>query len=229
MNINDVIEKLYKKNKFVNKYLSKKIGLNEEKSKAIELLDKIYNIFNEYNITNFLMCGALLGLVRNNDFIPWDDDIDLIISSDIYKAIDIISEKYKNELVFEKISNHFIKVYFSDVKSFPFIDLFIYEEDDSNVYYFGKTWDKNKIFPLEKILFNDIYINIPKDSTYCLSRNFGDDYMIKIVSSKYNHRESHCHSYRVTVTMSEKYVYVFVKHVINTYEKYNFKYLISEL
>jgi hypothetical protein len=56
------------------------LTINEEKimkAYKVFLLTKIYDILNAHNIKVFLTCGTLLGAIRDNDFIEWDDDIDL--------------------------------------------------------------------------------------------------------------------------------------------------------
>lgn len=45
----------------------------------LEILDVIHTICIEHNLTYSLGYGSLLGLVRHGGFIPWDDDIDIIM------------------------------------------------------------------------------------------------------------------------------------------------------
>jgi phosphorylcholine metabolism protein LicD len=61
-------------------------GFGEHKECAIDLLKKTVQILDANNIEYFLISGTLLGYCRHNDFIPWDDDIDIIASP---KFIDI--------------------------------------------------------------------------------------------------------------------------------------------
>lgn len=56
---------------------SKKIELQEYKEIILNILIKIDNICRENNITYFLDSGTLLGAVRHQGFIPWDDDVDV--------------------------------------------------------------------------------------------------------------------------------------------------------
>lgn len=50
----------------------------------LEMLNVVDDICRKYNIVYYLSCGSLLGAVRNQGFIPWDDDIDVSMPYDSY-------------------------------------------------------------------------------------------------------------------------------------------------
>ena len=43
----------------------------------LELFRQVAAFMEEHHITYYALCGTLLGAVRHNGFIPWDDDMDL--------------------------------------------------------------------------------------------------------------------------------------------------------
>ena len=51
----------------------------------LEILEKIDEICCENNIPYSLYAGTLLGAVRHQAFIPWDDDLDICMSRDNYE------------------------------------------------------------------------------------------------------------------------------------------------
>lgn len=54
-----------------------RITLDEIKKIECGILDYIDRICNENGLKYYLGHGTLLGAVRFNGFIPWDDDIDV--------------------------------------------------------------------------------------------------------------------------------------------------------
>lgn len=70
------------------------------KSKAFQLLCVVDDICSKNNIGYFIYAGTLLGAVRHNGFIPWDDDIDVIMLRSEYNRFieacktDLNTQKY---------------------------------------------------------------------------------------------------------------------------------------
>jgi phosphorylcholine metabolism protein LicD len=50
------------------------------KNKALKILFDITEFLEKNNIPYHLEGGTLLGIVRDNDLLPWDHDVDLSIS-----------------------------------------------------------------------------------------------------------------------------------------------------
>ncbi len=54
-----------------------RIRIEEIKKIECNLLDDIAQFCEKENISYFLFYGTLIGAIRHNGFIPWDDDIDI--------------------------------------------------------------------------------------------------------------------------------------------------------
>ena len=72
----------------------KLLEVNEYRKIQIDILDAVAKICNDNNIRYFLAGGTLLGAVRHKGYIPWDDDIDIILLRDDYdKLISILKNQ----------------------------------------------------------------------------------------------------------------------------------------
>ena len=72
----------------------KEIGSDELKTIHVDMLIEIDRYCNDNGLQYFLAYGTLLGAVRHQGFIPWDDDIDIIMPrSDYQKFINDFNSK----------------------------------------------------------------------------------------------------------------------------------------
>lgn len=88
------------------------------KSKLLEMSIEISQICEANNISIFLVGGSLLGAVRHNGFIPWDDDIDFGMLREDYEKFkmifnDCLSEKYSISVpnYSSSCGNRFMKIF----------------------------------------------------------------------------------------------------------------------
>lgn len=75
----------------------------------VEILKEVSRVCEKLNIQYFMVHGSLLGTIREEGFIPWDDDIDIAIPREQY-------EKFLIEAPAIIDSNYFIQSDFSEKK-----------------------------------------------------------------------------------------------------------------
>ena len=67
--------------------------MNEIQESLFKILVEFDDICSENGIEYFLAFGAALGAVRNQCFLPWDDDLDVLITRDNWnKLLELINE-----------------------------------------------------------------------------------------------------------------------------------------
>jgi len=68
----------------------------------LDLLNQLLNVCRENSITIFASGGTMLGAVRHRGFIPWDNDIDMMMFRDDYEKLSrIASEAFKPPYFFQ--------------------------------------------------------------------------------------------------------------------------------
>ena len=87
--------------KFLRKYRTL-FEVKELQAMALETLKKVDSICKNNNINYFLGEGTLLGAVRHEGFIPWDDDVDILMKREDYdKFISIAQDLLGKEYVLD--------------------------------------------------------------------------------------------------------------------------------
>jgi len=62
---------------FEKKYVMKEIGLEELRTIQLDILKDVHDFCVKNGINYYLGYGTLIGAIRHNGYIPWDDDIDI--------------------------------------------------------------------------------------------------------------------------------------------------------
>jgi phosphorylcholine metabolism protein LicD len=208
------VEEIYNqltKSYSINKNKIKKLYVNESniqfynhtKKQNTEIFMKyISNILKKNNINYYLDHGTLLGIVRDNNLIPWDKDVDFaILSENENKVLKILESelfaykhpncktnnwKYKvikdKMNIDEKITNIIIEIQiYNDSKfisDFVALDIMIRYKYNNKLYWKVAqkelSVDYDLCFPLSTINFNNYKFNIPGNVNKYLEILFGN-------------------------------------------------------
>ena len=131
-----------------------KLTLSEIQQRELELLVKFDRICKENNLKYSLAYGTLIGAIRHNGFIPWDDDVDVLMPRGDYEKL--LKIQYKDdecELRHFSFTNNygypFAKLvdkntiinepWRTDIQSGLFIDIFPFDYLDFNK---GKQFER---------------------------------------------------------------------------------------
>lgn len=157
------------------------VGKKKTKEELIKLFKYIMPYLKDIDV--ILFYGSLLGYVRDNEFIDQDDDIDVLVNYDDRDKIIKIAEKEKLKIGIN--NNVIIQIYMNNIGPFD-IYFYHFHEQDILIESDGPLlFSKNDIFPLKKIVFHDIPINIPCFEKKIVEQIYGKKWMTSISKNKY--------------------------------------------
>ncbi len=153
-----------------------------------DIMQKIDDICRAHKLTYFAIGGSVLGAVRHQGFIPWDDDIDIGMPRKDYEAF----LKYASE---ELPEGYFLQTFFTEKKS-PFYFAKVRKDNTKFVEYYLRDLD------IHQGLFVDIFPfdNVPDNETvkklhYRLCRIASHLYLSKslttVASSRFEHKDNY--------------------------------------
>jgi lipopolysaccharide cholinephosphotransferase len=81
--------------------------LLEAQKVMVDMMIAVHNICEKYGIQYWLTDGSLLGCIRHQGFIPWDDDADMaMLREDYEKFIDIVEAELPSPYKLESIEHN---------------------------------------------------------------------------------------------------------------------------
>src|SRR3989344_4803187 len=130
----------------------------EDKENGIKLLRIIKTQFEHIKIDYFPVYETLLGYVRNNKFINWEDGISLAIPKTFLKY-----SLFNNESTKAQYNMNFIRVKLNEGQDWPFVDIIGYEEKDGLIHLDKFSIPKEDIFPSKTNIFEGFVFTIPNN------------------------------------------------------------------
>lgn len=139
-----------------------KLTLKQSQKDTLEILSKLDKICKKLDITYWIMYGTLIGAVRHNGFIPWDDDFDVAMPRKdynkllkyFYKKKNFVDGLYLDNYLFDKTcffcitricdKKHILEFKEANHKSGLFIDIYPFDgmgnEEDKK--YWEHEWKR---------------------------------------------------------------------------------------
>ena len=139
----------------------KELNLKEIQASCLTTFLKLDELCRKLNIKYFMAFGTLIGTVRHHGFIPWDDDIDVMMLRTDYEVLKDYCESNFNELNNYKLCTR------ENTKNYsPSIPRFV-----NTKYKFESSYAYEKKFELGA--FVDIYILDSCGNTFEEGKKFG--------------------------------------------------------
>ena len=170
--------------------------------------------FKEAGIHYWATAGTLLGCVRHQGLIPWDDDLDVCMYEEDKAKLDklerllndrgyqlmecaVVGYTIFHESESEKVSEHAVSYH-----RYPFCDVWVMAQDgdrrSSDSRSDKKRMVSDRSFPeeyynhqdtvqTERRAFGDLFLNCPANSEEYLTRNYGKNYLTEGMTPHWDH------------------------------------------
>jgi hypothetical protein len=144
-----------------------------------ESLRDVSKIMDETGLKAYFANGILLGAHRDNDYIPWDDDIDFdVIHNDFYQYCDTLKEIFidMGYVVFLNKDHGMAKLnIYKNLEKISFDVLF--DLDEHHYFRYRYKWPKKLYEKTEVIKFKGIEFVCPSPIEKYLVYVYGNDWM----------------------------------------------------
>jgi phosphorylcholine metabolism protein LicD len=161
------------------------VGRRTDQQKLNHTLEKVCDILTENNLNDwFIAFGTLLGIVRDDNCIQGDDDLDIMINCD-YQHL---------KSLFEKEGFDFMEDAFNLKDTDKMLKSFDTEEFTSIDFYMADVEGKNYFTPWQNVEFQNVeietkawkstHINLPKNAETMLEKLYGGTWRTPVKTRK---------------------------------------------
>lgn len=155
---------------------------------GIRILHCLAHVCNQHELSYFLAYGTLLGAIRHQGFIPWDDDVDIMMTESDFRTFKRHCHELPHSLKLVRQGNAFWKIMdrysiiSKDQKRGVAVDIFIVKETSDGKFWFQNVHNskvvllENKgLFPLKEVNFGTKNtFPAPADTDSYLKTLYGD-------------------------------------------------------
>jgi hypothetical protein len=166
-----------------NKRLDKWLESEEpiDRNNAIKALKEVKQILDSFGVTFFLRQGTCLGAIRDNDLLPWDDDVDVGSVIGIHgvteKSLDRIVAAFREHGFLARIDRLSVNPYIPLVKYSTRIDWLCYKAVDDYIVHFPFLKTPLRLFTaLKEITFLEETFLVPNPPEEYLRLKYGEDW-----------------------------------------------------
>lgn len=152
-------------------------GIKQSQEKLNKTLINITELLNKKQFTNwFIAYGTLLGIIRDNNTIDGDDDVDIVI--DIEYRDQLVKVLKENNYILTIENSNILQT--KENNQYASIDFYLSNTDSYGNY--NDTWSEIKwtnCNDLKTIMWNNVYLKIPNDPISKLRNRYGKTWYIK--------------------------------------------------
>ena len=187
-----------------------------------QLLKDTDTLLTEHHIPYFITGGTLLGAVRHQGIIPWDDDVDIGILDTHQQSFIALIPHFKAlgyHVIPEMFGYRIIKPYRPWAvwklwgKTYYFrmtcLDVFTYTQRKHQLVGFLPIWpkdyfDEGEVYPLTRYRFGQLSVLGPKQAVPYLNRLYGEEWNT-VAYRQVSHRTDPKDAIRVVLTEAHRH------------------------